>query len=143
MLVGQAAANLLFGALADRKGHKLVLELSVLAAALAVGLASVAPAPTWFHIVFVLTGASTAGFMLSGIMIVFEFCAPDERPTYIGLSNTVTGVAAGVAPMMGGWLASAAGYRIVFVVAFVVGLMGYALLRWWVREPRQVAGNTL
>jgi MFS family permease len=143
MLIGQAAANLLFGALADRKGHKLVLELSILAAALAVGLASVAPTPAWFHVVFALTGASTAGFILSGIMIVFEFCAPDERPTYIGLSNTVTGVAAGVAPLLGGWLASAAGYRIVFVVAFVVGLMGYALLRWWVREPRQIAGNTL
>ena len=51
--------------------------------------------------------------------------------------------AAGAAPLIGGWLASAAGYRIVFVVAFVVGLMGYALLRWWVREPRQMMGNTL
>jgi MFS family permease len=143
MLIGQAAANLLFGTLADQKGHKLVLELSILAAALAVGLASVAPAPAWCHIVFALMGTSTAGFILSGIMIVFEFCAPDERPTYIGLSNTVTGVAAGVAPMIGGWLASAAGYRIVFVVASVVGLMGYSLLRWWVREPRQMIGNTL
>jgi MFS family permease len=143
MLIGQAAANLLFGALADRKGHKLVLELSILAAALAVGLASVAPAPTWFHVVFALTGASAAGFLLSGIMIVFEFCAADERPTYIGLSNTVTGVAAGVAPMIGGWLASVAGYQIVFVVAFIVGLMGYALLHWWVREPRQMMGNAL
>jgi MFS family permease len=143
MLIGQAAANLLFGALADRKGHKLVLELSILAAALAVGWASVAPSPTWFHVVFALMGAGAAGFLLSGILIVFEFCAPDERPTYIGLSNTVTGVAAGVAPMIGGWLASAAGYRIVFVLAFVVGLMGFALLRWWVREPRQMAGNTL
>ena len=139
MLVGQALSNLLFGALADRRGHKLVLELSALLAASAVGLASLASAPIWFHAVFALVGASFAGFYLSGTMIVFEFSAPDVRPTYIGLSNTVSGVAAGVAPMVGGWLAGAVGYQGLFAVACVVGLAGFALLRWSVREPRRAS----
>jgi predicted MFS family arabinose efflux permease len=59
------------------------------------------------------------------------------RPTYIGLNNTVTGIASGIAPLLGGWLAKAAGYRTLFVVAFVIGMVGFALLRWSVREPRQ------
>jgi MFS family permease len=137
MLIGQALSNLMFGALADRKGHKLVLELSTLSGVLAVGLASLAPAPVWFHVVFALIGTSTAGFMLSGIMIAFEFSTPDMRPTYIGLNNTVSGVAAGVAPLIGGWLAKMAGYRILFAVAVLIGLVGFVLLRWSVREPRQ------
>jgi MFS family permease len=137
MLVGQAVSNLLFGGLADRKGHKLVLELSTLLGALAVGLASLAPTPAWFHVVFALVGSAAAGFMLSGIMIAFEFSAPDVRPTYIGLNNTASGIAAGVAPLVGGWLAGVVGYRGLFVVAFMVGLAGLALLRWSVREPRQ------
>ncbi|RLC89746.1 MAG: MFS transporter [Chloroflexi bacterium] len=138
MLIGQALSNLLFGVLADRKGHKLVLEWSTLLGALAVGLAGLAPAPAWFHAVFALTGASAAGFMLSGIMIVFEFSIPDVRPTYIGLNNTVSGVVAAVAPLLGGWLAGVAGYRVLFGVAFVVELAGLALLHWSVREPRRV-----
>jgi MFS family permease len=138
MLVGQALSNLLFGALADRKGHKLVIELSTLLGALAVGLASVVPTPAWFHVVFALIGASTAGFILSGIMITFEFSDHDVRPTYIGLNNTVIGVAAGIAPLIGGWLAEATGYRTLFAVAFAVGLVGFALLHWSVREPRQI-----
>jgi MFS family permease len=137
MLVGQALCNPLFGVLSDRKGHKLVLEVSALLGGLAVGLASLAPSPIWFHLIFALIGASTAGFYLSGMMIAFEFSAPDVRPTYIGLNNTVSGVAAGVAPILGGWLAGVAGYRALFVVAFVVGLVGLALLRWSVQEPRQ------
>ena len=137
MLIGQALSNLVFGALSDRRGHKLVLELSVLLGALAMGLASLAPAPAWFYAVFALIGASTAGFMLSGIMIVFEFSAPEVRPTYIGLNNTVNGAVAAVAPMIGGWLAGAMGYRALFAVAFVIGLAGLALLRWSVREPRR------
>ena len=137
MLVGQALSNLLFGVLADRKGHKLVLESSTLLGALAVGLAGLAPVPAWFYVVFALIGASAAGFMLSGIMIVFEFSDPDVRPTYIGLNNTVGGIAAGLAPLFAGWLAGAAGYRVLFAVAFVIGLAGFALLHWSVREPRR------
>jgi MFS family permease len=138
MLIGQALSNLIFGALADRKGHKLVLELSVLIGALAIGLASVAPAAIWFYVVFALSGASFAGFMLSGIMIAFEFGPPDARPTYIGLNNTVSGVVASVAPLIGGWLADAMGYQSLFAVAFAIGLVGFALLHWSVREPRQL-----
>ena len=137
MLVGQALSNLLFGVLADRTGHKLVLELSTLLGALAVGLAGLASAPVWFYVIFALIGASAAGFMLSGIMIVFEFSPPGVRPTYIGLNNTVSGVAAGLAPLLGGWLAEVVGYRVLFAVAFVIGLAGFALLRWLVREPRR------
>jgi MFS family permease len=136
MLIGQAVFNLLFGALADRKGHKLVLELSILVGTLAIGLASMAPGPIWFYAVFALTGASAAGFWLSGIMIVFEFSTPEERPTYIGLNNTVTGVVTSLAPMLGGWLAGVLGYQALFVVAFVIGLAGFALLHQSVREPR-------
>lgn len=136
MLVGQALSNLVFGWLADRKGHKLVLELATLAGALAAGIASISPAPLWFHAVFALLGASSAGFMLSGIMIVFEFCEHDVRPTYIGLNNTVIGVFSALTPLLGGWLANTAGYKTLFVISFGISLVGLSLLRWTVREPR-------
>ncbi len=138
LLVGQALSNLLLGMLADRKGHKLVLELSTLVGTLAVGLASLAPTPGWFIVVFVLIGASTAGMILSGIMIVFEFSAPDVRPTYIGLNSTIIGVVTAATPLIGAKLASAMGYRGLFAVAFAFGLMGFTVLRWAVREPREV-----
>ena len=137
MLVGQALGNLLFGTLADRRGHKLVLEVSVLLGVLAIGLARLAPDPAWFHAVFALVGAGSAGLMLSGIMIAFEFSAADVRPTYIGLNNTVSGAMSTVAPLLGGCLAGMVGYRGLFAVAFVVGLAGLASLHWLVREPRQ------
>jgi len=117
MLIGQALCNLLFG------------------------LAGLAPVPAWFYAVFALSGASAAGFILSGIMIVFEFSAPDVRPTYIGVNNTAVGVVNIVAPMLAGWLAGVMGYRGLFAVAFVITLVGFALMRWWVREPRQTARN--
>jgi MFS family permease len=140
MLLGQALSNLLFGALADRKGHKVVLEWSALCGMLSVGLAIAAPGPAWFYAVFALLGASHAGYMLSGLMIALEFCPAARRPTYIGLNNTVWGMASALAPVFGGWVADQAGYLPLFVVALLCGGAGYALLRWSVREPRQAVG---
>lgn len=136
MLIGQAVSNLLFGALADRRGHKLVLEVATLCSVLSIGLASVAPASAWFYAVFALSGASMAGFILSGIMIVFEFSTPDLRPTYIGLSNTLIGVVSAIAPLIGSLLAGAIGYQALFVVAAIIGAVSLTLLHWTVREPR-------
>jgi MFS family permease len=136
-LVGQALANLAFGSLSDRHGHKVVLEASTLIGALGVGLAMLAPGPAWFYLVFALLGANYAGYMLSGLMIALEFCGPELRPTYIGLNNTVRGAANGVAPIVGGWLAGALGYQALFAASVAAGLLGLALLHWGVREPRQ------
>lgn len=136
MLIGQALANLLFGPLADRRGHKLVLEVSMLLGVAAMGLAMLAPSPTWLYGVFALLGANSAGMMLSGLMIALDFGPADQRATYIGLNNTVRGVASGLAPLLGGWLATALGYQPLFAASFAVGLAGLALLRWSVREPR-------
>ena len=137
MLLGQALSNLVYGPLADRWGHKLVLGLSTLLGVIGVGLAAVAPGFGWFYLVFALLGAKMAGFMISGLMIALDFCAEDLRPTYIGLNNTVRGMAYGVAPVLGGWLAGQVGYRALFAIAFVVGAAGLSLLQWAVREPRQ------
>ncbi len=137
MLIGQAACNLLFGTLADRRGHKLVLEISTLLSTLSVGLTLLAPDPAWFHLVFALNGASFAGFYLSGMMITFEFATPDMRPTYIGLNNTAPGIASAVSPMVAGWLASQLGYPGLFAIAFAIGLVGLGGLHWAVHEPRQ------
>lgn len=138
MLVGQAIGNLIFGSLADRKGHKLILELSTLLGILSVGVASLAPSSVWFLLVFAFAGASNAGVILSGIMIIFEFSAPEVRPTYIGLNNTLVGISAAATPLIGAWLVSTMGYQPLFVVTVAIGLVGYFLLRWTVREPREL-----
>ena len=137
MLIGQAAANLIFGPLADRKGHKLILEISALLGVASYAAAVLAPSPTWFYLVFALRGAAFAGGMLSGIVIAFEFCAPEMRPTYIGLNNTIYGIVATVSPIIGSYLAGAPGYLWLFALSGLIGLVGFALMKWFVREPAQ------
>jgi len=138
MLVAQALINLVFGWLADRKGHKLIIQICVLTTALAAGIAAIAPLNEWFYLVFALVGISNAGFMLSGIMIVFEFCTPEVRPTYIGINNTFNGIVAIAMPLIGAALAKGFGFQAMFGVTFAVSMLGLILLRFWVQEPRKL-----
>ncbi len=141
MLIGQALANLTFGPLADRLGHKIVLEVGALAAVISYGLALLAPSPDWFFVIFGLRGVSSASFMISGIMISLEFCTTESRPTYIGLSNTWVGLTAGIAPFIGGFLVTNASYPWLFILAALVSLTGLLMLKFTVQEPRHRIGD--
>ena len=136
MQVGQTISNLFFGFLADHKGHKLSLEICVLLSVVSIGMALFAPSPAWFYPIFFLRGAIMAGTFISGTSIVLEFTGAENRATYIGLANTVPGVAGTVAPLIGGWLAGAAGYPPMFILSVLTGLAGWVMLRFFVREPR-------
>jgi MFS family permease len=137
VLVGsQALMNLLLGALADRVGHRVILAVSALAMALAAASILVAPSGPWLVLTFALLGLSTAAGLVSGLNIILEFCAPEDRPTYIGLTNTLLAPATAFAPMVGALLVSGIGYRGAFAVAVALALAGSGLLVVWVREPR-------
>jgi MFS family permease len=138
VLIGsQAVMNLVFGALGDRHGHKGILVSVSFSVALASAAAWLANSPVWMYISFALLGVAYAGYSVSGMNIILEFCAPQDRPTYIGLTNTLLAPGAAPAPLIGGWLATRLGYRPMFAIAVLVSILGGALVAWWVREPRR------
>ena len=143
MQVGQAIAYLLLGFLSDRKGHKLNLEICALLNAVSLVMAIVAPNPNWFYLVFFLRGAIVAGTFISGISIVYEFTGAENRPTYIGLANTIPGVASAIAPLIGGWLVGAVSYQWMFILTAIIAVASWGLLRFTVHEPRKVMKSPL
>jgi MFS family permease len=134
--IGLTLANLFFGFLADRKGHKLNLEICMAVSVISLVLAILAPSPVWFFPIFFLRGAVNSGTFISGISIVYEFTEAENRPTYIGLANTIPGVSGAIAPMIGGWLVSVLSYQAMFVLAAIIGLISWGLIRFAVQEPR-------
>jgi MFS family permease len=141
--IGLTLAYLFFGFLSDRKGHKLSLEICWMLSVITLGLAIFAPSPLWFFPIFFLRGAVTAGTFVSGISIVYEFTDAETRPTYIGLANTIPGVAGAIAPLIGGLLVGAISYQAMFIVSTIIGAVSWALLRFAVREPRKINPSTL
>lgn len=130
--------NTIWGAVGDRYGHKWVMVFSIGLWLSALGAAILSSAAWGFYAVFALLGLSNSAGIISDLNLAMEFGPEAERPTYIGLTRTVTGPALLVAPLMGGWLAQVFGYPALFITSFVFALSGGVVLALLVKEPRHL-----
>jgi MFS family permease len=135
LMIGQAVSNLGTGFLADRHGHKLPLELAATASLVAYLTAWLMPSAGWYYAVFFLIGAGLGAINVSGILIVMEFAPSAQRPTYMGLANTISGLATMAGPLLATWL-TGIGFPVLFVLTAALNLAALVTLRWGVQEPR-------
>ena len=149
-LLSQAVFTPLMGVVSDRKGLKWLLEFSTVLQLAAMVLVLLAPAQAWLYVVFMLVYASTAGMTIIGMVMSMEFSVPEDVPTFTALEGTLIALPTMLAPVAGGWLVDHAalpgaaalgggGYQVMFVVAALFSLAGWAAMHWWVREPRYEA----
>lgn len=134
--VSQGVLYVAWGGLADRIGHKAVLCAGTLALAGASLVALVTPVVGGLYVAFALVGAALSSDAISGGSIVLEFAPESERPTYVGLTNTLLAPFRTLAPIIGGALATGLGYPGLFVIAAALSAAGALLLMVCVREPR-------
>jgi MFS family permease len=135
MLVGQTVGNLVLGWMADRFGHKLSLEIGVGAMLIGFFLTIIMPSPAYYFAVYALLGINMSSGIVSGMLVVWEFCDTSRVPTYAGLANTSRGLIGLIAPLIATQIASF-GYVILFSICTLLTLVGLLTLRLLVREPR-------
>ena len=135
MLIGQALGNLVLGWMADRFGHKLSVEIGIFATFLAFLLSLFMPSEEYYFVVYALLGINYSVGIVSGMLLVWEFCDTSRVPTYSGLANTTRGLIGLLAPIIATSLAEWR-YEILFGVCACLTLLGLGLFLFWVKEPR-------
>jgi MFS family permease len=140
LFVGQMAGNAMFGWLADRRGHRLVIIAGVAATFAGSLIALGATTLALFGVVFVMLGAQVAAMNVSSLNVMLEF-APglEEQPTYIGLGTTLMAPIAFGAPLAAGLMADWFGFVSIFVASAAAAGLALALLLTRVRDPRRIA----
>jgi MFS family permease len=113
------------------------MEIGLLAVVGSALLAWWAPGPGWFFLVFTLAAIGNVAIWTIGITMLLEFGAESERPTYIGLGNTLVAPATILTPFIGGWLADAAGYPATFLASAGFGLLAVALFHFSVKDQKR------
>ncbi|MEW6179560.1 MAG: MFS transporter [Chloroflexota bacterium] len=137
LFIVQVASNMIFGWLADRKGRLPVLMIGALCAVIAAAAAWLAPTYSWFFGIMVFAGMAGSVFWTIGIAVSLEFGSEQDRPTYIGMANTLIAPSAILAPLLGGWLADWMNYRVTFFVSALFGVLTLAILYFFVRIPEK------
>lgn len=135
LLVSQVAFSPVMGRLGDRWSHRGVMALGALAAAASALFAWAATSVAWFYPVFLLEAIAIIAIWTIPIALTVSFGKEDERPLYVGLSSTVTAPATIIAPVIGGWVADAAGFDAMFIVSALCALLMAAALVFFVKEP--------
>lgn len=145
MLVGSAIA----GPLSDRVGSRPVIVMTtvtgILAPVTAIGLTflhsatGTALATTLFPLVYVFVGSTFGSGYIGFTNYVIEVSDRADRPTFIGLMNTLVAPFAFLSAV-GGVFVSLFGYLAVFGVSAGVAVLGL-VLALGLREPRVMADS--
>jgi MFS family permease len=140
MMGSMIAGSLVFGPLADRRGHKVNLMVAATATLVGSVVALVAPTPLVYSIVFVGAALSTGLVNISRLPMIAELAGESDRSAVIAVTNMCTSpfVFWGI---LGGVIADAAGYEWVFLLAALFALAGLLWLALMVTEPRQGLPN--
>jgi MFS family permease len=136
LTITQMFANTTMGWLGDRLGHRSMLIAGSLAVVASSLLAWGAPSIGWMYPVFVLAGLSNVAYWTIGMAITTEFGNEENRPIYIGLSNTLVAPFSFLAPLLGGWISDAVSFQATFMLSALGGVVIAAMLFWLVRDPR-------
>lgn len=116
---------------------RLAMGSAVLLPICALLSAAVGPLPLYFG--FLVSGLATGGNLLSCyVNWVVSYAHHDQRPVYVGLSNTIAAVVSFIAPFIGGALAQYVGYSPLFVLSLVLSLIAlFVSLRFLRATPER------
>jgi MFS family permease len=129
------AANILFGYLGDKYGHKYNMIYLALAVAFCSLVAIVAQNAIVYMSVFFFMACSISLQGISRLPLVAEMCSHEDRPIYVALMNSLTAPTVFIG-ILAGALINHVGYDIIFAGYFVLGIAAALWLWKKVEEPR-------
>ncbi len=136
LLVSQTAANLVWGALADRLGFKSVFVPALLLWAGAAIALMFAKDQNAILFCFVGIGAGYSGYLIAAQNMVLEFGSRTDLPLRIAMVNSAQSLVQALGPIGGGVMAMSLGFEPVFAAAVLAKLAAAGVLWFYVKEPR-------
>ena len=136
-LGADTVANLVWGYAGDRIGFRAILIGALCIWTSATTLLMNSHTMPGFFLAFCGLGAAQSGYLMSVSTMVLEFGSREEMAMRLALSTTAEGVMAASGPLIGGVLASALGYRVLFSSSIGCQLLALVLLVFLVKEPRK------
>ncbi|MBX3483785.1 MFS transporter [Phenylobacterium sp.] len=135
-LGADTASNLVWGYLGDKSGFRLVLVMALVGwVAATLMLLNLHTVPSIFAS-FAVLGASLSGYMMAAQTMILEFGSRDDLPMRIAVSATAESITATAGPLIGGLVAEAYGYDIVFMASLGFLASAFIILVLAVRDPR-------
>jgi len=138
MLTSEIIGFGIWGNLGDRSGYKRVIEISNLILILGIGSLLLVDTLWALYLVFAMMSIAHSGEYIADQNFAMEFGSEEDRPTYIGMSKTLTGPFFLLAPIIGGSLIQFWGYNSMFLAALILSVFAFAIIKYLVKDPRKI-----
>lgn len=135
-LLALASLVLVGGALGDRFGRRRVYLVGIVWFLVASGLCALAQSPAQLIGLRVLQGVGAALLTPGALALIQASFRPEDRAPAIGTWAGLSGVAAAIGPLLGGWLVDNASWRWIFAINVPLCVGVFALTRYAAPESR-------
>ena len=128
-MVGGLLSNFLWGYISDYVSNRRVIQISLITSIFTPIVALLIVNSHWpslFILVFVLAGFCVNGGRVGNTNYLLEIAPSRNRPTYIGLSNTLVAPTA-LFPLIGGVIIQYASFVTLFVLTALLISIGFLL----------------
>ncbi len=144
-LLTLASLILLGGSLGDRFGRRRIFVYGAAVFSAASLLCALAPDAPLLIVARLLQGVGGALLTPGSLAMIEATFQKDDRSRAIGAWSGLTGVAAAVGPLLGGYLVQAVSWRAIFLINLPLGLFVIVMASYHVPETRDasVAGNAI
>jgi MFS transporter, DHA1 family, multidrug resistance protein len=141
-LFGLAVGQLVYGPLSDRLGRRPVLMAGLVLYTITSLTAAFAPNVDALIVIRIFQALGGCAGLVLGRAIMRDTALPREAARRLALMNLMVTVGPGVAPLIGGALASTLGWRSIFFLLFALGMINIAFTWRLLPETRAQTSNT-
>ncbi|HQS70488.1 MAG: MFS transporter [Novosphingobium sp. 17-62-8] len=138
-LAGLAGGQLVAGPLVDRLGRRPVMLAGLALYILGAGASAFAPQPEWLLLARLVQAAGGACGVVTARVMVGDVFGPARAAGVQATLMTIVLISPAIAPVVGGTIADLAGWRAVFGLLTIAGMV--ALIAAWQRLPETGAGK--
>ncbi len=137
-VVGNTLSSVLFGVLADKFSHRLVLQWGAVAGAAAAGVVLTWHSVAGVYVAFALSTVATAAYNMSSSVLVIEKTKHSDIPMYISIYILVTLIVSSVLTLFSSYVIHRLSFAPVFAATGVASVAA-----WWAfRKPFAVRQTT-
>ncbi|WP_229350355.1 multidrug effflux MFS transporter [Streptomyces sp. UNOB3_S3] len=122
-LIGMGAGQLVLGPLSDRFGRRAPILVGTAACVMATASCAIAPSLGWLVVLRFLQGFCGAAGVVVGRAVISDVASGEKAARLLGVLMSLLAVAPAVAPVVGGVVIEAAGWRAVFWVLAATTLL--------------------
>lgn len=140
LFISTVISGLLLGWISDHLGRKFAMLLALAIMALTAFLAFFGNTLAVFYAVFIFTGVINGSFWSVFLSFSLEFGNTKNRPTYVGLINTLIAPSTLIAQLLGGLLADTLSYKATFLTTGIFGILTFLITLVFVNIPRKSKG---